>query len=159
MYYLYIVCISCYSGGERRMTMLAELNLTEARKGFSSLYDKVFNTFKPIIINRKKSERVLVLRVDLQKMLLSHFSLKPKVISEDNNSVTLSLDQLELYVNGNTLEEAIKILIEDLKFYAQDYIQRSQLFLHAPNRRSHFPYVLRVLLCDNDEEIRSLLEL
>ena len=139
--------------------MLSELNLTEARKSFSSLYDQVFNTFKPTIINRKKSEQVLVLRVDLQKMLLSHFSLKPKVITENDNTVTLVLDQLELYVNGNTLEEAVEALIGDLKFYAQDYIQRSQLFLHAPNRRSHFPYVLRVLLCDNDEEIRSLLEL
>ena len=139
--------------------MLTEVNFTEARNNFSSLYDQVFNTFKPAIINRKKTEQVLLLRADLQKMLLSCFSLNPEVITEDDNSVTLSLDQLEIYVNGNTLEEAIKILINDLKFYAQDYIQRSQLFLHAPNRRSHFPYVLRILLCDNDEEIRSLLEL
>ena len=139
--------------------MLTEVNCTEARNNFSSLYDQVFNTFKPAIINRKKTEQVLLLRADLQKMLLSCFSLNPEVITEDDNSVTLSLDQLEIYVNGNTLEEAIKILINDLKFYAQDYIQRSQLFLHAPNRRSHFPYVLRILLCNNDEEIRSLLEL
>jgi antitoxin YefM len=139
--------------------MLTEVNFTEARNNFSSLYDQVFNTFKPAIINRKKTEQVLLLRADLQKMLLSCFSLNPEVITEDDNSVTLSLDQLEIYVNGNTLEEAIKILINDLKFYAQDYIQRSQLFLHAPNRRSHFPYVLRILLCNNDEEIRSLLEL
>jgi hypothetical protein len=141
------------------MTMLTEVNFTEARNDFSSLYDQVFNAFKPAIINRKKTEQVLILRADLQKMLLSCFSLKPEVITEDDNSVTLSLDQLEIYVNGNTLEEAIKTLIDDLKFYAQDYIQRSQLFLHAPNRRSHFPYVLRILLCNNDEEIRSLLEL
>ncbi|HQD40053.1 MAG: exoribonuclease R [Firmicutes bacterium] len=139
--------------------MLSELNLTDARKNFSSLYDRVFNAFKPTIINRKRSEQVLVLRVDQQKMLLSHFSLKPKIILENDNSVTLALDQLELYVNGNTFEEAVDILIDDLKFYAQDYIQRSQLFMHAPNRRSHFPYVLRVLLCENDEEVRNLLEL
>lgn len=139
--------------------MLTEVNFTEARNDFSSLYDQVFNAFKPAIINRKKTEQVLILRADLQKMLLSCFSLKPEVITEDDNSVTLSLDQLEIYVNGNTLEEAIKTLIDDLKLYAQDYIQRSQLFLHAPNRRSHFPYVLRILLCNNDEEIRSLLEL
>ena len=46
--------------------MLSELNLTEARKGFSSLYDRVFNTFKPTVITRKGSEQVLLLRVDLQ---------------------------------------------------------------------------------------------
>ena len=141
------------------MTMLSELNLTEARKGFSSLYDRVFNTFKPTVITRKGSEQVLLLRVDLQKSLLSHFSLKPEIISENDGSVTLSLDHLELYVNGETLVEAINLMTDDLKFYAEDYIERSQLFLHAPNRSSHFPYVLRVLLCNNDEEIRDLLEL
>ena len=56
--------------------MLSELNLTEARKSFSSLYDQVFNTYKPTIINRKKSEQVLVLRVDLQKMLFITFFFK-----------------------------------------------------------------------------------
>ena len=138
--------------------MLTEVNFTEARNNFSSLYDQVFNTFKPAIINRKRLSKSCFC-VLTSKNAFIMFSLNPEVITEDDNSVTLSLDQLEIYVNGNTLEEAIKILINDLKFYAQDYIQRSQLFLHAPNRRSHFPYVLRILLCNNDEEIRSLLEL
>jgi len=139
--------------------MLTELSITEARRNISSLNDKVFNAFQPGIINRKSSEQVLALRADLQKMILSNFSLQPKIISEADHSVTLALDQLEIYVNGSTLEQAVKALIDDLKFYAQDYVKRSQLFLNAPNRRSHFPYVLRVRLCDNDDEIRDLLEL
>ena len=139
--------------------MLTEVNFTEARNNFSSLYDQVFNTFKPAIINRKKTEQVLLLRADLQKMLLSCFSLNPEVITEDDNSVTLSLDQLEIYVNGNTLEEAIKILINDLKFYAQDYIQRSQLFLHAPNRRSHFPMFCGFYFATMMKKSVALLEL
>ncbi|MCR4441493.1 MAG: exoribonuclease R [Peptococcaceae bacterium] len=139
--------------------MLYELNLTDARKEFSSLYDQVFNMYKPAIIKRKKSEEVMVLRVDQQKMLLSNFSLKPEIIKEDDSSITLALDDLELYSNGSNLDEAISGLVDDLKIYASDYIQRSQLFLNAPNRKSHFPYVLRVLLCETDEEIRQLLEL
>lgn len=139
--------------------MLAELNITDARKEFSSLYDQVFNAFKPAIIKRKQSEEVMVLRVDLQKMLLSNYSLKPEIISEDDGSVTLALDELELYTNSPTLEDAINELVNDLKYYASDYLQRSQLFLNAPNRRSHFPYILRILLCDSDEELRELLEL
>lgn len=139
--------------------MLAELNITDARKKFSSLYDQVFNAFKPAIIKRKQTEEVLVLRVDLQKMLLSNYSLKPAIITEDDGSVTLALDVLELYVNSNTLGEAVDELVSDLKFYASDYLQRSQLFLNAPNRKSHFPYILRVLLCDSDEELSELLEL
>lgn len=137
--------------------MLAELNITDARKEFSNLYDNVFNAYKPMIIKRKQTEEVLVLRADLQKMLLSTYSLKPEILHEEDNSITLSLDQLEMYVNGQTMDDAINQLINELKIYAQDYIERSQLFLNAPNRRSHFPYVLRILLSENEEEIRNLL--
>ena len=139
--------------------MLSELNLTDARKEFSSLYDQVFNSFKPTIIRRKKFEEVLVLRVDQQKMLLVNYSLKPDIIKEDDGSITLALDNLEIFSNSLSLEDAINELIEDLKVYASDYLQRSQLFLNAPNRKSHFPYILRVLLCNSDKEIRDLLEL
>lgn len=139
--------------------MLAEFQFTDARKDFSSLYNEVFNTFKPIVIKRKQVEEVAVLRTDLLKMVLSNYSMKPEVCGEVDGSTTISLDQLEIYSNGETFDEALFQLIQDLKFYAQDYIERSQLFLNAPNRREHFPYILRILLCENDNEIRSTLEL
>jgi hypothetical protein len=139
--------------------MLAELNITKARQNLSSLYDQVYNTYEPKIIKRKQTEEILLLRVDLQKMLLSNFKLKPEVINEDDGSVTLALDQLDIYVNSISLEDAISELIDDLKHYAQDFMKRSQLFLNAPNRKSHFPYILRILLCDSDEELRGLLEI
>ncbi len=141
------------------MKMLDKLQFTEARKEFTALYNHVFNEYKPMIVKRKQTEEIMMLRADLQKMLLSKFNLKPEVIKEDDGSFTLTLDQLDLYANSDSFEKAIKELIDDLKFYSQDYINRSQLFLNSPNRRSHFPYVLRVLLCDNDEEVRGLLEL
>jgi len=98
-----------------------------------------------------------MLRVDLLKLVLEDYELKPEIIQEDDGSLTLTLDSLELYANNTTLDLATKDLIEDLKIYAQDYLDRSQLFLHAPNRKPHFPYVLRILLCDSDDEIRTLL--
>lgn len=139
------------------MTMLSELQFTEARNQFSTLYDSVFNSFNPAIVKRKQTEQVAMLRVDLLKMVLEDYNLNPEIIHEDDSSITLALDTLEIYTNNSTLDIAIKDLIEEIKIYAQDYLDRSQLFLHAPNRRHHFPYVLRILLCDNDEEIRKLL--
>ncbi|MHB9010420.1 MAG: exoribonuclease R [Carboxydocellales bacterium] len=139
--------------------MLTEMNITDARKDISSWYNTVYNSSKPMIIKRNQREEVLVLRTDLQKMLLANYSLIPEFLREDDGSTTLALDQLEIYVNGETTEDAINEFIEELKIYANDFIERSQLFLNAPNRRSHFPYILRVLLCDTNEEIRSLLEI
>ena len=139
--------------------MLSEIQFTEARNHFSTLYDSVFNSFNPTIIKRKQTEHVALLRVDLLKMVLRDYDLKPEIIQEGDGSVTLALDSLEMYANNSTLDLAASDLVEDLKLYAQDYMDRSQLFLQAPNRKSHFPFVLKVLLCDNDEEIRTLLGL
>ena len=136
--------------------MLSELQFTEARNQFSTLYDSVFNSFNPTIIKRKQTEQVALLRVDQLKMVLVDYKLNPEIIKEDDGSITLALDSLEMYANNLTLDLAFSDLLEDLKFYAQDYMDRSQLFLQAPNRKSHFPYVLKVLLCDNDKEILAL---
>ena len=92
-------------------------------------------------------------------MVLTDYKLNPEIIKEDDGSITLALDSLEIYANNSTLDLAACDLIEDLKVYSQDYMDRSQLFLQAPNRKSHFPYVLKVLLCDSDTEIRALLGL
>ncbi|MDN5345156.1 MAG: antitoxin YefM [Clostridia bacterium] len=141
------------------MSMLAEYQFTEARRGFSGIYNRVFNALTPVVIKRKQNEQVLVIRPDLEQEILARYSLKPEVLQEDDGSVTLALDALELAVNAPTKDEAIKALVEDLKFYARDYIERSQLFLNSPNRRQHLPYLLRVLLCNSEAEIQSLLEL
>ena len=141
------------------MTMLSELQFTEARNQFSTLYDSVFNSFNPTIVRRKQTEQVALIRVDLLKMVLVDYKLNPEIIKEDDGSITLALDSLEIYANNSTLDIAANDLIEDLKVYAQDYMDRSQLFLQAPNRKSHFPYVLKVLLCENDKEILALLGL
>lgn len=141
------------------MTMLSELQFTQARNQFSTLYDSVFNSFNPTIVKRKQTEQVAMLRVDLLKMVLEDYKLNPEIIQEDDGSTTLALDSLDIYANNSTLDLAVTDLIEDLKIYAQDYLDRSQLFFHAPNRKPHFPYVLRILLCDNDEEIGIMLGL
>lgn len=139
--------------------MLSEFQFAEARNQFSTLYDSVFNSFNPTIVKRKQTEQIAMLRVDLLKMVLEDYKLNPEVFQEDDGSITLALDCLELYANNSTLDLATKDLIKDLKIYAQDYLDRSQLFFHSPNRKPHFPYVLKILLCDNDEEILKLLGL
>ena len=139
--------------------MLAELNFTNARNNLSSVYDEAYNDLKPIIIRRNVKEQVIMLRTDLQKLLLSNFSLKPEVLPEEDGSITLALDQVDISINADSLDQAKQEMAKELCLYARDYMERSQLFLNAPNRRPHFPYVLRILLCDNVEEVGQLLEL
>ncbi|HHW02499.1 MAG TPA: exoribonuclease R [Thermoanaerobacterales bacterium] len=138
--------------------MLNEYGFTEARNDFSRVFNMVFNEREPAVIRRNRDQEVLMLRKDLLKDMLSAYVLDVDLLPENDCSFTVSIDILELAANGSTQEEALNELIQDLKIYAQDYMERSQLFLNAPNRKHHLPYLLRILLCDSDEEIKSLLK-
>ena len=86
-------------------------------------------------------------------------TLKPEVLPEEDGSITLAIDQVDISIKADSLDQAKQEMAKELCLYACDYMERSQLFLNAPNRRPHFPYVLRILLCDNVEEVGQLLEL
>lgn len=139
--------------------MLTEIKFTNARKTLTDIYDNVWHRYLPVIINRHQNEKVLLLRRELQQDILRAYRLKPEILPEEDGSVTVALNEIGIAVNEPNLDKAIGELIKEMKIYAQDYIDRSQLFLNAPNRKGHFPYILRILLCDSDQEIKSLLEL
>lgn len=139
--------------------MLTEINFAEARQGLTKLFDSVWHGSLPAIVNRRRAEEVLLLRRDLQEYILQTYAFKPEVLPEEDGSITVSLNEVDIAVNAQTLDEALNELVKELKIYAEDYRNKLQLFLHAPNRRGHFPYILRVWLCDSDQQIKSFLVL
>jgi hypothetical protein len=141
------------------MGMLNEIRFTSARKSFTELFDSVWHRSLPAIIKRRQAEEVLLLRRDIQQDILQAYKLIPEILPEEDGSVTLALNVLDLVVNAPALKEAVNEMIREMKIYAEDYRERPQLFLNAPNRKGHFPYLLRVWLCNDDQEIRSLLEI
>ncbi|MGB9887398.1 MAG: exoribonuclease R [Moorellales bacterium] len=139
--------------------MLPEVQFSEARRQFSALYDSIYNALRPAVVRRGRDEEVLLLRKDMLGSLLERFPFRVELLREDDGSVTLALDQLDLAVNAGSLDEAVKELVKELRMYAQDYLERAPLFLNAPNRRAHLPYVLRIALCRSEDEVRALLEM
>lgn len=138
--------------------MLPAMKFSQARNQLSSLFDDVFYSLKPAIITRRKREEVLLLRPDVLRKLLANFTLKPEILPEIDGTITLALDNLELAVNAPTLKQAMKSMTQELKLYAADYLERLSLFIQAPNRAIHLPYVLKVALCETDAQIAELLE-
>ncbi len=137
--------------------MLAEIRFTNARRSLTDLFDGVWHRSLPTIVTRRRNEEILLLRRDLQQDILKAYTFEPEVLSEEDGSITLALEELELVVNAPTLEEAVSEMVKEMTVYAADYKERIQVFLNAPNRRGHFPYILRVWLCDDERKVRSLL--
>ena len=78
---------------------------------------------------------------------------------EDDSSVTLSMDAIDLVVNGEDLQAAMVNLVGDLKEYAEEYQQNFEAYHDAPNRSEHLNLVERVLAAASKEELMSAIQL
>jgi len=138
---------------------LGSVPFTNARANLSSIVDALVRNEKPAIaINRKNKEEVLVLKKETQKFLLAAYRLKAEIHQELDSSYTLSLDLIDIAENGTSLEDALQSVVVELKVYAADYADRLPLFINAPNRQGHLPFVMRVLLADSDSEIKGFID-
>jgi len=138
--------------------MLKELGFTEARARLSELFDLVINEYSPAVVTRRRQDVVLLRRDLLQSSVLGKYRLTVESVREPDGSWTLSVDGLGIVVNAGNLGVARTELVGDLRQYAEDYMNRLPLFLNAPNRRSHLPYVLRIALARDSNEIAQMLE-
>ena len=74
-------------------------------------------------------------------------------LTYEDGIIVGTIDGFDLVVEGKSEQEVIRKLAEDLLEYAQDYVNDFKLFYNAPNRKSHYPYVLKVLLASAIDEI------
>ena len=52
--------------------------------------------------------------------------------------------ELDLATAGDGEEEAVEDLVEAMEEYAQDYLERLDLFASSPNRSAHLPLILSI---------------
>ncbi|HPF21704.1 MAG TPA: hypothetical protein PLC88_10240 [Syntrophomonas sp.] len=128
---------------------------TELRKNFSSAIDTVVRE-KPVAFKRNRDNLMLLSNAQVLS-LLSDYSIKAVFQSEEDGSITATLDGFDLVINASDREEAITRLAEELVEYAMEYYDQFQLYFNAINRKQHFPYVLRVLLAEDLNEVKALI--
>ena len=78
------------------------------------------------------------------------------VYTEDDGSITLSTDDMDLAVNAPSKEAAIKALCRDMVEYAEEYRKAFAMYSAAPNRAAHAPLVEEILAA-TPQELRDAL--
>jgi len=131
------------------------LNATEVRKDFSRFIDSVVRD-KPMVFKRNR-DYIMSLSMQHAAVLLDNYSFQAQFITEDDGSITATLDNFDLVINARDKTSALTGLAEELIDYANDYFNQFQLYFNSPNRKAHFPYVLRILMQDNLEEVKGLI--
>lgn len=131
------------------------VNATEARRDWSAVLDSVIRE-KPAFIKRTRD---YVFLTDLRSLetLLEVYTFSAVYYYEDDGSVTLSLDQLDLVENGNSEQDARIKLSASILEYANDYYTEFSYWARG-DRKSHIPYVLKALVIDDVEKIGGLIE-
>ncbi|MEG1834949.1 MAG: hypothetical protein RR229_02385 [Oscillospiraceae bacterium] len=137
------------------MINMFALNSTDVRKDFSAIVDKAVRE-KPQFIKRTRDYMILS-DVHFFESLLSGYSFTAEQFVEDDGSVTLSLNELDIIENSATVDEAKQKLSQSILDYSEDFYKDFSYWGSAPNRKSHIPYVFKALALDDTQKIGELI--
>ncbi len=85
--------------------------------------------------------------------LLLGYSFTANKYIEDDGSVTLSLNELDLVENGSDEKDAINNLSRAILEYAADFYNEFNVWSVALNRKREIPYVFKALVLDDISKI------
>lgn len=135
------------------MFSLLAVNSTDVRKDFGGYIDKIVRT-KPIFIKRSR-DYFMGISIEMAKELVNDVTFTVSKYIEEDNSITLALEDFDLVVNEESDEQAIDSLLQDLKEYALEYYEDIEFWASDLNRRKQMKSVLKVLLTEDDNELKE----
>lgn len=142
-------------GGVREMNDMLTMNATDVRKDWSEVVDRVIRE-KPQFIKRTR-DYLMLSDINFMESLLSAYHFTVEESTEDDGSITLSLNEIDLVENGKTKEEAKRKLAESILEYSENFYTDFNYWSMAPNRKAHIPYVFKALILGNAAKIGELI--
>lgn len=132
---------------------MLSVNATDVRKDFGKYIDKIVRS-KPIFIKRSR-DYFMGISIDMAKELTKDVIFIADKYVEDDGSITLSLRDFDIVVNGKDEASALNSLINDLREYASEYYEDIEFWGSDINRRRQFNKIIKVLLTDDDKEMKE----
>ena len=133
------------------MNDMLTMNATEVRKGWSEVVDKVVHEKLQFI--KRTGDYLMLSDVRFLSTLLEVYNFSADKYTEDDGSVTLSLNEIDLIENGKNEEEARHKLAKAILEYAENFYRDFNYWSSAQNRKSHIPYVFKALILEKAVKI------
>ena len=129
---------------------------TTVRKEWSAVCDSVIHE-KPKFIKRTR-DKMWFSNLETMADILQAYHFTVMKYIEDDGSVTLSLNEIDLVENGKNEQEARYNLAKSILEYSLDYYNEYEVYSHSPNRKKHIPYIFKALIMDDPEKIGDILQ-
>lgn len=130
--------------------MKTALKATYVRRNWSKFIDDV-KWVKPAFIKRNR-DIIAVLPFDLLEFILKEYILTIKVVQEEDGSFTGISNEMDIIANSPDIESLKVEIAKELLEYSDEYMNEFRLYYNSPNRKNHFPYILRTTLASDDIE-------
>lgn len=124
---------------------------TDVRKDWSSICDSVIHD-KPKFIKRTR-DKMWFSNLDTMAEILEAYTFTAERFIEEDGSVTLSLNEIDLIENGLDDFSARYALGDAILDYAVEYYNDYAFYSRSPNRKGHVPYIFKALIMDNPQQI------
>jgi len=131
------------------------INATKARNEWSSVIESVIRE-KPAFI-KKTRDYLFLSDMDVLLKILSAYTFHAKIMTEDDGSITLSLNEISLTENAPNLPEAVSALSRAILEYSEDYYNDFTYWSRGSGNL-HIPYVLKVLILNDIDKIGELIK-
>lgn len=131
--------------------MVQALNATDVRKDWSAVVDNTVRV-KPQFFKRTR-DYLFMSDLHFMEDLVSGYSYTANRMEEEDGSVTLELNEIDLVENGKDEVEAREKLAKAILEYAEDYYNDFSYWSSAPNRKAHLPYVFKALFIGDAQKI------
>lgn len=129
---------------------------TNVRKEWSAVCDSVIHE-KPKFIKRTR-DKMWFSNLETMYVILQAYQFTAVKYIEEDGSVTLSLNEMDLVENGEDEYKARLNLGKAILEYALDYYNEYGVYSNSPNRKKHIPYIFKALIIDNPEKIGDMLQ-
>ncbi|MCM1175212.1 MAG: hypothetical protein NC341_09195 [Blautia sp.] len=129
---------------------------TIVRKEWSATCDSVIHK-KPKFIKRTR-DKMWLSNLETISEILQAYQFSALKYVEDDNSITLSLNEIDLIENGKDEKEARFKLGQSILDYSFDYYNEYETYSHSLNRKKHIPYIFKALIIDDPQKIGDMLQ-
>jgi hypothetical protein len=123
------------------------LNLSDVRDRISEVFTDAVVRHRPVPIARSGKDVGVLLGLEEIARLVEGISFEPEVFKEDE-AVSVWLPEFQVYGRGKDLAAARVDLLDEVRDYVQEYVEEIDAYRAAPNRRAHFPHVIKALVAD-----------
>lgn len=136
--------------------MVRMLSSTDVRKDWSAVIDATVR-IKPQFVKRTR-DCMFLSDLHFMQDLLEGYTYTANRLEEDDGSVTLALNEIDLVENGADEDDARLKLASAILEYAEDYYSDFSYWGSAPNRKSHIPYVFKALFIGDVQKIGKCIQ-